>query len=263
MNLGLQNKIALVTGASKGLGFAAALRLAKENCKVIISSRSEANLANAVSLIKSETGQTVLSFPADVSKKGDIENLFNFVKKEVGELDILLSNSGGPKPGTFDSFDDEHWHEAMNNSLMSTVRLFRGGIKMMKTKGQGGRLLVITTSGAKQPQPNLLLSNTFRAGIHAMVKTLSKEVASLGITVNAVVPGKFMTDRQMSAVNALSKRANISTEEAIAKRLEQVPLGRMGNPKELANYIAFLSSPLADYVSGTALNIDGGYLGSI
>jgi len=96
-----------------------------------------------------------------------------------------------------------------------------------------------------------------------MVKTLSKEVASLGITVNAVVPGKFMTDRQMSAVNALSKRANISTEEAIAKRLEQVPLGRMGNPKELANYIAFLSSPLADYVSGTALNIDGGYLGSI
>ncbi len=261
MDLALKNKIALVTGASKGLGFAAALRLAKEGCKVIISSRSKANLAEAAEIIKSKTGQTVWSFQADVSKKEDIQLLFDFVKKEVGTLDILLSNSGGPKPGKFDSFTDEIWYEAMDNSLMSTIRLFRGGIEMMKEKG--GKLMVITTSGAKQPQANLILSNTFRAGLHAMIKTLSKEIASLGITVNAIVPGKFMTDRQMGAVNALSKRANISTEEAIAKRLEQVPMGRMGEPEELANYIAFLSSPLADYISGTALNIDGGYLGSI
>jgi len=263
VDLGLKNKTALVTGASKGLGFAAAMRLAKEGCRVLISSRSESNLLAAKEKIKNETGQTVLTFTANVSKKKEVELLFDFVKKEMDTLDILLSNAGGPKPGKFDSFDDEDWYEAMEVSLMSTVRLFRAGIAMMKAKGQGGKLLVITTSGAKQPQENLLLSNTFRAGVHAMVKTLSKEVAALGITVNAVVPGKFMTDRQMSVVNALSKRANISTEQAIAKRLEQVPLGRMGEPAELANYIAFLSSPMADYISGTALNIDGGYLGSI
>lgn len=263
MDLQLKNKVALVTGASKGLGFAAAQRLALEGCQVIIASRSKENLEHAFEAIKRETGQEVVSFAANVSKREDIQSLFDFVKQKFGKIDILLSNSGGPKPGKFTGFNDEDWYEAMEDCLMSTVRLFRGGIELMKSNEAGGKLLVITTTGAKQPQDNLLLSNTFRAGIHAMVKTLCREIAPLGISVNAVVPGKFMTDRQMSAVNALSKRANLTTEQAIAKRLEQVPLGRMGAPEELANYIAFLCSPLADYISGTALNVDGGYLGSI
>lgn len=263
MDLQLKNKIALVTGGSKGLGFGAAQRLAAEGCKVVISSRSTANLAEAAAKIKAATGQTVLTFPADVSKKADISKLLAFVQQECGGLDILLSNSGGPKPGKFESFSDEIWYAAIENTLMSTVRLFREGLAIMKAQGNGGRLMVITTTGAKQPQDNLLLSNTLRAGLHAMIKTLSREIAHLGITVNAIVPGKFMTDRQMSAVKALSNRENISIEAAIEKRLAQVPLKRMGEPTELGNYVAFLCSPLADYISGTALNIDGGYLGSI
>ncbi len=263
MDLQIKNKVALVTGGSKGLGFGAAQRLAAEGCKVVIASRSEANLLEAAAKIKESTGNTVLTFPADVSKKEDITKLLQFVKEECGQLDILLSNSGGPKSGKFESFSDEMWYSAIENTLMSTIRLFREGLAIMKEQENGGRLLVITTTGAKQPQDNLLLSNTLRAGIHAMIKTLSREIAPFGITVNAVVPGKFMTDRQMGAVKALANRENLSIEAAIDKRLAQVPLNRMGEPKELANYIAFLCSPLADYITGTAMNVDGGYMASI
>ena len=263
MDLQLNNKITLVTGGSKGLGFGTAQRLASEGCKVVISSRNEVNLVAAAAKIKEITGQTVLTFPADVSKKEDITQLMEFVKSKCGGLDILVSNSGGPKPGKFDSFSDEMWYAAIENTLMSTIRLFREGLAIMREQRRGGRLLVITTTGAKQPQDNLLLSNTLRAGIHALVKTLSREIAATGITVNAVVPGKFMTDRQMSAVKALANRENCSFEEAIEKRLAQVPLNRMGQPNELGSYIAYLCSLHADYITGTAMNIDGGYMASI
>lgn len=263
MSLQLTNKIALVTGASGGLGFATALRLAQEGCKVIISSRSPENLAHAASLIKEETGNIVWTKPADVSKKAAIDSLFEFIQEEFGQIDIVVSNSGGPKVGKFENIPDDWWYQAVDNNFMSTVWLFQRGLAMMKANKTAGRLLVITTTGAKQPQDNLILSNTTRAAVHALVKTLSRDIAQLSITVNAVVPGKFMTDRQMSAVKGLANRENLTIEEAITKRLSQVPIGRMGEPKELANYIAFLCSPQADYITGTAMNIDGGYMSSI
>jgi len=249
MKTSLEHKVALVTGASGGLGFATALRLVQEDSEVIIVSRSEENLEKAVASIYKETGKTVKSFAADVSKVEDIERLFGFVKSTYDRLDIVVSNSGGPKLGTFENLTDEDWAAAYNNSLMSTVHLFKNAIPLVK-KGSGGRFVVITTTGAKQPQPNLILSNVMRAGIHALVKTLSAEVA-------------FMTDRQMFAVKKLAERENLSIADAIEKRLIGVSLNRMGEPIELANYIAFLCSNQANYITGTALNIDGGFIKSI
>lgn len=264
MNLQLKNKVALVTGASKGLGYATAHCLAAEGCQVIIAARTEETLIKSADTIKKETGnQSVIPFPTNVGDKTAIKALITFVEEQYGGLDIMVANAGGPKPGKFENIPDEWWYDAIDNNLMSTIRLFRSGLQLIKKKENGGRLIVITTTGAKVPQANLLISNTLRAGIHALVKTLSKEIAHQGITVNAVVPGKFMTDRQMSIVNALANREVISTEAAIAKRLAEVPMNRMGDPKELANYIAFLCSPQADYITGTALNIDGGFLGTI
>lgn len=263
MDYQLKDKIALVTGASKGLGYATALQLAKEGCSVIIVARNEITLSQAAKTIEQETNNSIFTFKADVSQKEDIEKLTHTITKQFGGLDIVVANAGGPKPGTFQDISDDWWYEAIESNLMSTIRLFRSGLSLIKKRNNWGRLLVITTTGAKQPQENLLVSNTLRAGIHALVKTLSKEIAHLNITVNAVVPGKFMTARQMNIVSALAKRKAISIEEAINIRLAPVPLKRMGVPSELASYIAYLCSPHADYITGTALNIDGGYLGSI
>ena len=263
MDLLLNNKIALVTGASKGLGYATAQSLASEGCQVIIISRNKTNLEKAAATIKAQTGKQVLFYPADVSKKEAIQGLFKFIQTQYGQLDIVVANSGGPKAGKFEDLPEESWYRAIENNLMGTIRLFKAGINLMKKKENGGRLLVITTTGAKQPQDNLIISNTLRAGIHAMVKTLSREVVSLGITVNAVVPGKFMTNRQMEIANTIAKRENITVEAAIAGRVKPIPMQRMGKPSELADYIAYLCSPKAEYITGTALNIDGGFLGTI
>lgn len=264
MSLLVKNKVALVTGASKGLGYATAHRLATEGYKVVIAARNKEALTKAAHTIKEETGNpTIIPYPTNVANKVDIDNLRSFIEEKYGRLDIVVANAGGPKPGKFESIPDEWWYNAINTNLMSTIWLFRNGIQLMKEKNTGGRLIVITTTGAKVPQANLLISNTLRAGIHALVKTLSKEIADQNITVNAVVPGKFMTDRQMSIVNNLAKKENISTAAAIAKRLTEVPMKRMGEPRELANYIAFLCSSKANYITGTALNIDGVFLGSI
>lgn len=264
MDYDLRGKIALVTGASKGLGYATAYQLALEGCQVIIVARNESNLLKAAKTIEEETNNPVFAFQADVSKKEDIEALTQNIIQKTGGVDIVVANAGGPKPGTFQAIPDDWWYQAIESNLMSTIRLFRNGIELIKKRRKNyGRLLVITTTGAKQPQENLLISNTLRAGVHALVKTLSREIAHLNITVNAVVPGKFMTDRQKSIINDLAKRENISSEAAIEKRLSQVPIKRMGEPNELASYVAFLCSPQANYITGTALNIDGGYLSSI
>jgi len=264
MSLHLKNKVALVTGASKGLGYATAHRLAAEGCIVVIAARNKEALISAAHTIKEETeNPAIIPYATDVANKEELEKLSSFIDKEYGGVDIVVANAGGPKPGKFENIPDEWWYQAIDTNLMSTIRLFRNGLQLMKKKGAGGRLIVITTTGAKVPQANLLISNTLRAGIHALVKTLSKEIAALNITVNAVVPGKFWTDRQRSIVNNIAKKENLTTEATIAKRLSEVPMNRMGEPKELANYIAFLCSSQADYITGTALNIDGGFLATI
>ena len=263
MDYNLRDKIALVTGASKGLGYATAYQLAMEGCQVILVARNEINLLKAAKTIEQATNSTVTAFQADVSKKEEIEKLTQSIIQQFGGVDIVVANAGGPKTGIFQEVSDDWWYQAIETNLMSTIRLFRNGIKLIKKRNNWGRLLVITTTGAKQPQENLIISNTLRAGIHALVKTLSKEIAHLNITVNAVVPGKFMTDRQRNIINNIAKKDNISTEAATKKRLIPIPIKRMGEPSELASYIAFLCSPQANYITGTALNIDGGYLGSI
>lgn len=255
MKLGLEGKVALVTAASKGLGFASALALAQEGVRVGICSRSEESIRYAASQIQELTGTEIFPIAADVTKAEDITRCVNETASHFGALDILVSNSGGPPAGTFESLDESKWQEALDSTLFSTTRLIRAALPGM----QGwGRIIVITSTSVKQPIPGLLLSNTIRAGIVGLCKTLSQEFAPYGITVNNVAPGSFDTDRLKHLHERNAQTAGITFEEARKQAETKIPLGRLGRPEELANAIVFLASEAASYITGQTILVDGG-----
>lgn len=257
MELGLQGKVALVTAASKGLGFASALALAQEGAKVAICSRTEESIQTAAKTITEVTGAEVLPLAGDVTSAEDIERCVAATVERFGGLHILVSNSGGPPAGTFETLDEAKWEEALDSTLRSTTRLIRAVLPQMKATGWG-RILVITSTSVKQPIPGLLLSNTIRAGIVGLCKTLSHEFAPYGITVNNVAPGSFDTDRLKHLHERNAQTAGISFEEARKQAEAKIPLGRLGQPEELANAIVFLASEAASYITGQTLMVDGG-----
>jgi 3-oxoacyl-[acyl-carrier protein] reductase len=257
MNLGLEGKVALVTAASKGLGFASALGLAAEGAKVAVCSRSEEGITTAAKEIAEVTGAEVLPLAGDVTRAEDIERCVAATVERFGGLHILVSNSGGPPAGTFETLDDTKWEEALDSTLRSTTRLVRASLQHMKTAGWG-RILVITSTSVKQPIPGLLLSNTIRAGIVGLCKTLSQEFAPYGITVNNVAPGSFATARIDHILNLRSEQQGITVEEARKQMEARIPLGRLGEPAELANAIVFLASEAASYITGQTILVDGG-----
>lgn len=257
MDLGLRNKVALVAAASKGLGYATALGLAREGAKVAICSRTEADIQDAAGRIAEETGAEVISFAADVTDKDAIQRVVEETAAKLGGLHILIPNSGGPPAGTFETLDEEKWRLGLDSTLYTTTRMIQAALPHLK-EAQGGRIIVITSTSVRQPIAGLLLSNTFRAGIVGLLKTLSQEFAPYGITVNNVAPGSYDTDRLKHLHQRVADQQGISFDEARRQAEQKIPLGRLGRPEELANMVVFLASEAASYITGQTILVDGG-----
>jgi len=257
MDLGLRDKVALVTAASKGLGRAVAQRLAQEGTHVAICARGEEGLSKAAAEIEAETGRPVLALPADVSEPGAAERLVEATVGRFGRLDILVTNAGGPPPGKFLDLTPDDWEAAVQLTLMSAVRLCYAAVPVMKEQGAGA-ILAMTSVTVKQPLPNLVLSNSLRLGVTGLVKTLADELASSGIRVNAICPGWTRTARVDQLLRDRAERSATTPDEEAAKIAAAIPLGRMGTPAEFANAAVFLVSSAASYVTGVSLLVDGG-----
>jgi 3-oxoacyl-[acyl-carrier protein] reductase len=257
MNLGLEGKVALVTAASRGLGRAVATELAREGAQVVVSSRDEETLGITATEIGEETGAEVAHFSADLSAEEDIGALVSHAVERFGGVDVLINNTGGPPAGGFDDFGDEEWKAAFELILLSVVRMVRGVLPLMRNRG-GGRIVNIASSSVKQPIEDLILSNTFRAGLAGLAKSLSFELAPDGILVNTLGPGRILTERSASIDASRAETLEVPVEKVREQVEAQIPLGRYGAPEELARVAAFLASPANGYVTGQAILVDGG-----
>ncbi len=256
MELGLKGKRAVVLAASRGLGYACALGLAREGCKVVICSRDQARIDEAAAQIKKETGAEVHAVAADVKGEADIQKVVQACVEQFGGLEIVVHNAGGPPAGNFQTINEDQWNTAFQQNLMSFVWLARAAIPEMK-KASYGRILAITSSSIKQPIPNLILSNVMRAGVLALAKSLSSELAPSNILVNIVGPGRIATERIEELDKANAQRTNRPVEDVREESIKAIPVGRLGEPEELANMVVFLASEAASYISGTSTLIDG------
>lgn len=258
MDLGIAGKVALVAGGSQGLGKAVAEELCREGARVALCALDDPELPRAVEEIRSGTGGEVTGFSADVS---DAEQARNFVRKGIehyGTIDILVNNAGGPPSRSFLEIDDELWLSGVRLNLMSTIVMTREAVPVMMNK-RWGRIINMTSISVKQPIDGLILSNTVRAGVVGLAKTLSNELAPYNITVNSVCPGYTMTERVRSLSVATAGKEG-TTPEAVVRRWESsIPMGRLGTPEEFAALVAFLASEKAGYITGAAVQIDGGW----
>jgi 3-oxoacyl-[acyl-carrier protein] reductase len=253
MDLGIRGKVALVTGASKGMGKACALGLAAEGVRVAMCARSEGDLKAAVDEVKARTQADVLGVPADVTKADQVKALVGRVTGAFGSPDILIANCGGPPRGFFEDFDDAAWHGAVEVSLLSTVRLVREVLPGMRAR-KWGRILTIQSVSVKQPLTDLMLSNAVRPGVHGMMKTLALQLAADNVLVNTLCPGRILTDRLLGGLKA----SGLSQEAYLARQSADIPMGRVGTAEEFANVAVFLASERASYVTGVAVQVDGG-----
>lgn len=257
MDLGLSGKAVLVTAASKGLGRAIATELAREGARVVISSREEGALSKTAAEIREETGAEVDYRAADLKSAAEIEALVSHAAERFGGVDVLVNNTGGPPAGTFDDLDDAAWQAAFEGILLSLIRCVRGVLPHMRERG-GGRIVNVASSSVKQPIENLILSNTFRAGLAGLAKSLSAELAPDGILVNTLGPGRISTARSEGMDLAQAEARGVPVEEVRGSFEARIPLGRYGTPEEFARVAAFLASPANGYVTGQAILVDGG-----
>ena len=262
MNLGLTNKVAMVAGASRGLGYAVAHALAEEGAQVSIASRDAAAVAAAGKRIEEETGARVLAVAADVSSAEAIGQWHQKTIERFSGIDLLFANSGGPPPGSTLAFDDAAWQKAFELLLMSAVRMVRLAVPSMAARG-GGSIVLPTSSSVKEPIANLALSNILRASVAALSKTLANELVGQNIRVNHLIPGRINTDRLRELDESNSKRLGVSIEEQQKKMKQTIPMARYGEPKEFANAAVFLFSDAAAYITGATLQADGGQMRSV
>ena len=256
MDLGIKNKIAIVTAASQGLGKACALALGREGAKLVICSRRQKEIDETAREIRTATGAVIESFAADVSSAGAILKLVEFTKEKFGTVHVLVNNAGGPPTGDILSLTDEDWQKGHDLTLMSMVRLTRAVLPMM-IEQQWGRIVTITSISGKQPINELMLSSAIRPGIHGLTKVLANQYAKKNITVNTVCPGNVMTSRQEEIGAFRAKQRNISMEEYFQETASVIPAGRLGRPEEIGNVVAFLASEQASYINGANLLVDG------
>jgi 3-oxoacyl-[acyl-carrier protein] reductase len=256
MDLGLGGKSALVTGASAGLGFACAQALYNEGAEVAICSRDKGRIEKAAKQIGTDA-KRIVPFVADVSKVEEITRLLTEVKEHFKGMDILITNAGGPPLGTHETLDEGDWENGYNLTFMSAVRLIQGVVPDMK-RSHFGRIILLTSLAAKQPLDNLLLSNSFRAGLLGYAKTVSKELAPHGITLNSILPGFVNTERLNYFADEITEKTGRSREDVFADWMQAVPMGRLGRPEELGTLAAFLASEQASYLTGAVIAMDGG-----
>ena len=262
MDLGIKGKTALVVAASKGMGKASAMGLAAEGARVVMCARGEAALKEAAGEVKQKTGAEVLTLAADASRPADIARVVAEANRAFGGVDILVANVGGPPPGPFEQMTDEQWKAAFEQVHLSTVRFIREVLPHMK-QAKWGRILAIQSSSVKQPVEGLVLSNGIRPGIAGLFKTLAGDLAPHGITVNLVLPGRIMTDRFKEHQTDRAKRSGITFDKQVELSSADIPMGRIGTPEEFAAMVVFLASVRASYVTGTAVQVDGGLIRSV
>jgi len=258
MDTGLRGKRAIVCAASRGLGKASALALAREGAAVVICARSADVLERTAHEIQSTTGSTVVAVTADLSKRADVDRLMTTAVGTLGGLDVLVTNTGGPPSARFESLSDDHWRAAVDSMLMSVVWLSRAAIPEMRRAG-GGRIINITSVSVAQPIEGLVLSNAVRAAVTNLAKTLAIELAADRILVNCVAPGYTSTDRVIELANATAQREGTTPEEIQKRLVARIPLRRMGTPEEFADAVVYLASERASYLTGVTLGVDGGY----
>lgn len=258
MDLGIEGRVALIGASGRGLGLATAERLAMEGVNIAICDKDESVLEEAKeAVLAAGRGGQVYAYPVDLTLEDDIDRLVDEVHRDLGAISILITNSGGPPPGSFDDATDEKWEAAYNLTFLSAVRLIRAVLPDMKTQ-RWGRIINFTSRALKEPIPGLLISNAVRLAVAGMAKTLAGEVAQHGITVNNICPGPTTTERALQLATNRAQNKGITVEEELAFTAKNIPLGRLARPEEPAAAAAFLASEIAGYITGVSLLIDGG-----
>jgi 3-oxoacyl-[acyl-carrier protein] reductase len=265
MNLGLKNKVALVLASSKGLGLACAQGFYREGANVVICSRSQENLKKAKKLIEEQDSaknqNKISTIMADLRFSDQISSLVERTIQEFGRIDILIHNAGGPPSAPIEKISKEQWNNSIDLNLLSFIRIVYEVLPYMQ-KQKFGRIIAITSVSVKQPLNDLVLSNTLRLGVVGFAKTLANEFAKENILVNIVCPGPTLTDRMRELIESSVNSTGKSKEEVMRNWTDQIPMGRLGKPEELANLVLFLASEKASYITGTTIQVDGGFVKS-
>lgn len=259
MDLGLANKVALVAAASRGLGRATAMELAREGATLVICARGADALAATRDAIARETGAEVRAVVADLSQRADIDRVTSEALSAFGRVDVLVTNAGGPPAGPFEQFDWDVWERTVNLTLRSAVELTRAVLPGMRER-RWGRIINVTSITVKQPVDNLILSNSVRSAVTGFARTLANEVATEGITVNNVIPGYTRTERVEELAKANAAKEGITPRDVLARFEREIPMHRLGEPEEFAALAAFLASERASYITGQSIVVDGGWV---
>lgn len=259
MDLGLRGKVALVSASSKGLGFATARELAAEGASLAMCARGDAALETARRAVVDETSADVLAIAADVATTEGVEQVTRAALERFGHVDILVINAGGPPAGTFDKHDWKAWQAAVDLTLRSAVELTRAVLPGMRER-RWGRIVAINSIAAKQPVDNLMLSNSIRAAVTGFLRTLANEIAPDGITVNTILPGYTRTERVEQLADANARKEGVDQKEILGRFEREIPMRRLGEPREFGALAAFLCSERASYITAQSIAVDGGWI---